>query len=56
MGLGGISPLSLLLILAIVLVIFGSKRLTSLGHDVGTAIKSFREGLSEESKENDESQ
>ncbi len=45
MGFAGMSPWSLLLILAIVVVIFGTKRLTSAGKDIGSAVKSFREGL-----------
>lgn len=48
MGLAGISPLSLLLILLIVLVLFGSKRLKSVGHDLGQAFKTFRQAMSED--------
>lgn len=51
MGLGGISMWQLLIILAIVILIFGTKRLTSLGGDVGGAIKSFRKAMdSDDSK------
>lgn len=46
-GLAGISPLSLVLILAIVIVLFGTKRLRNIGHDIGTAVKSFRDGMAE---------
>jgi len=42
-----ISPGSLLLILVIVLVIFGTKRLRSLGTDLGGALKGFRSAMSE---------
>lgn len=42
MGLSGISPMSLILILLIVLVLFGGRRLRSLGSDLGGAIKGFR--------------
>jgi len=42
-----ISPGSLLLILVIVLVIFGTKRLRSLGTDLGSAVKGFRSAMSE---------
>lgn len=42
-----ISPGSLLLILVIVLVIFGTKRLRSLGTDLGGAVKGFRSAMSE---------
>lgn len=48
MGLGGVSPLSLLLIFLIVLVLFGSNRLKSLGSDLGQAIKSFKSAMNEE--------
>lgn len=45
MGLGGISPGSLLLILLIALVVFGSKRLRTIGEDLGHAVRSFKKGL-----------
>lgn len=48
MGLGGIGPGSLLLILLIVLVLFGGKKLRSLGSDLGAGIKGFKEGMKEE--------
>ncbi|MDH3643693.1 MAG: twin-arginine translocase TatA/TatE family subunit [Gammaproteobacteria bacterium] len=38
----------LLVILAIVLLIFGPKRLKSIGSDLGTAIKGFRKAVTEE--------
>lgn len=50
MGLGGISIWQLLIILAIVILIFGTKRLKGLGSDVGGAIKSFKSAMSEEEK------
>ena len=45
MGLSGISPLSLLLILAIVVLLFGTKRVRQLGLDAGEMLKAFREGV-----------
>ena len=55
MGFGGISPGSLIVILLIVVVLFGSKRIKNLGHDLGTGIKGFREGMkSGQSDEPDE--
>jgi sec-independent protein translocase protein TatA len=45
MGLGGNSFGSLLLIFLISVVLFGTKRLKSIGSDLGAAIKSFREGM-----------
>ncbi len=47
MGFGGISPWSLLLILLIVLLLFGTKRLKNLGGDLGGAIKSFKKAMQE---------
>lgn len=47
MGFSGISPGSLLLVLLIVLVLFGTKKLRHIGQDLGNAIKSFRKGLNE---------
>ena len=46
----GPSITQLLIILAIVLVIFGAKRLRNLGSDLGGAIKGFREAMHEGDK------
>ncbi len=40
-------PWELLIILAIVLLIFGPRRLKTLGSDLGTAIKGFRRAVNE---------
>ncbi len=45
---GGFGLPELLVILVIVLLIFGPKRLKSLGSDLGSAIKGFRSAISEE--------
>jgi len=39
---------SLLLILVIALLLFGTKRLRNIGEDLGSAVKSFRKGLKDE--------
>ena len=44
-GLGGISPWSLLIILVIVVVIFGTKRLRNAGGDLGGAVKNFKDSI-----------
>jgi len=49
MGISGISIWQLLIILAIVVMLFGTKRLRNLGSDMGEAIKGFRNSVSEES-------
>jgi sec-independent protein translocase protein TatA len=38
----GISVTQLLIVLAIVIIVFGTKRLRNLGADVGEAIRNFR--------------
>ena len=48
MGLGGISIWQLLIILLIVMMLFGTKRLRGLGSDLGAAIKGFRSSVSAE--------
>ncbi len=50
MGFGGISPWSLLLILLIVVMIFGTKRLKNVGGDLGSAIKSFKKSMADGSE------
>ena len=51
MGLGGISLPQLLIVLLIVVVIFGTAKLTSIGKDLGGAVKGFRNAMSDESKD-----
>ncbi|MDX1836146.1 twin-arginine translocase TatA/TatE family subunit [Legionella taurinensis] len=48
MGLSGVSPLSLLLILLIVVALFGTSKLKNIGSDLGSAIKNFRKALNED--------
>jgi sec-independent protein translocase protein TatA len=43
----GISVWQLLIILAIVLVLFGAKRLKNVGSDLGGAIKGFKQSMRE---------
>lgn len=57
MGLGGISIWQLLIILVIVLLLFGTKKLRNLGSDLGGAIKGFKESVGDKDKpEEDEEQ
>lgn len=48
MGLGGISIWQLLIILAIVVMLFGTKRLRGLGSDLGSAIKGFKSSMQDD--------
>jgi len=47
MGLGGVSPLKLIIVLLIIVLIFGTKWLRSLAADLGGAAKSLREASGE---------
>lgn len=50
MGLGGISIWQLLIILAIVVMLFGTKRMRNLGSDLGSAINGFKKSINEDPK------
>lgn len=50
MGIGGISMWQLLILLLIVVLVFGTKRLRNMGGDLGAAVKGFRKGMEEEGK------
>lgn len=47
---GGFSIWHWLIVLAIVLLVFGTKRLTSGAKDLGTAVKEFKKGMREDDK------
>lgn len=50
MGFGGISIWQLLIVLVIVLLLFGTKRLKNIGSDLGNAVKGFKGAMSDEKK------
>ncbi|MBW6491457.1 MAG: twin-arginine translocase TatA/TatE family subunit [Lentimicrobium sp.] len=54
--LGVIGPWQVVIILAIVVLLFGGKKIPELMRGVGKGIKEFKDGLSEDedTKENDE--
>ena len=56
MGIGGISPVQLIIILIIVLLIFGTKKLRNFGGDLGGAIKGFKKAVKEDGGEGDEAE
>lgn len=45
MGLGGISPVQLAIILGIVILVFGTAKLKNFGGDLGGAIKGFKKAM-----------
>lgn len=48
MGIGGISVWQLLIILVIVALLFGTKKLSGLGNDLGSALKGSKKAVNEE--------
>ena len=51
MGLGGISVWQLLIVLFIILIFFGTKRLGNLGADFGKAVRGFRRAMDQDKDE-----
>ena len=49
----GISIWQLLIVLAIIVLLFGTKKLRSIGSDLGSAIKGFRESITSDDKKAD---
>lgn len=49
--LGGISIWQLLIILAIVILIFGTKKFKNIGGDLGNAVKGFKNAMKEGEQE-----
>lgn len=48
----GISPTQLLIILVIVALIFGTKKLRGIGGDLGSAVKNFKKAMSDTEQSN----
>ena len=54
MGVGGIGIWQLLIILLIVVMLFGTKKLRNLGSDLGGALKGFKSAMKDDEKEDSE--
>lgn len=52
MGIGGISIWQLIIILAIIVLLFGTKKLRGIGSDLGSAVKGFRKAVSDDNQSN----
>jgi sec-independent protein translocase protein TatA len=50
----GIGPLELLIVLGIILVIFGARRLPQLGRDLGSGMHEFKQGVTGKDGDDDE--
>jgi len=48
MGIGGISIWQLLIVLTIVILLFGTKKLRGIGTDLGGAIRGFKKSMNED--------
>ena len=53
---GGISVTQLVILLVIVMLVFGTKRLRNIGSDLGSAVKGFRKGIEEEPEDKEPEQ
>ena len=51
--LGSIGPTELILILLIVIIIFGARKLPDLGKSIGEGIKNFKKSMNTKDKEED---
>ncbi|OZB05114.1 MAG: Sec-independent protein translocase TatA [Idiomarina sp. 34-48-12] len=51
---GGVSLWQLLIILVIVVLLFGTKRLRNIGSDLGSAVKGFKKSVSDEPTDDSE--
>ena len=53
MGFGGKSMWQLLIILLVVLLFFGSKKLRSIGSDLGQGLKGFKKAIKDDESKDD---
>jgi sec-independent protein translocase protein TatA len=51
---GGIGPLELVIVLVIVLVVFGPKRLPSLGRQLGAGMREFKDSVTGKSRDEED--
>ncbi|MFV2061317.1 MAG: twin-arginine translocase TatA/TatE family subunit, partial [Gammaproteobacteria bacterium] len=55
MGFGGIGPGSLIIILLIVILLFGTKKFRNIGSDLGGAFRNFKKAVKDDDSKKDES-
>ncbi len=56
MGIGGISIWQLLIVLVIVILLFGTKKLRNIGTDLGGAIKTFKKSMKDDGDDEEQKQ
>ena len=55
MGFGGIGPGSLIVILLIVILLFGTKKFRNIGSDLGGAFRNFKKAVKDDDSKKEES-
>jgi len=53
---GSLGTPELILILVVVIILFGVGRISRIGGELGTAVRSFREGLAGDEQNNEETE
>ena len=53
MGIGGISFWQILIILVVILILFGGKKIKTMGSDLGEGLKGFKKAIKEEESSKD---
>ena len=48
MGIGGISFWQILIVLVVILVLFGGKKIRTMGSDLGEGLKGFKKAIKDE--------
>ncbi|MDT8427838.1 MAG: Sec-independent protein translocase subunit TatA [Pseudomonadales bacterium] len=56
MGLGGIGIWQLVIILVIIMMLFGTKKLRNMGSDIGGALKGFKQAMKDDKGDDGESE
>ncbi|MBL6822801.1 MAG: twin-arginine translocase TatA/TatE family subunit [SAR86 cluster bacterium] len=53
MGIGGISFWQILIILVVILILFGGKKIKTMGSDLGEGLKGFKKAIKDEDSAKD---
>ncbi len=51
MGVGGLGPMEIMAVLAVVVLLFGAKKIPDLAKGLGTGIKEFKKATNEDEEE-----